>query len=179
MANKRSDRSVPMQILNLSMMRTGTMCKCISEQLAPAKSPMLSTWWMLITGSAIKQALEILDIPCWHGVTAFSRISDCPEWQAALEAKFFHKGTPFSRERWDHLLGEFGAVSDVPAIALAEDLISAYPEAKVILVERDHDRWHSSFNEAVVGPVWNPVLQLIARYNDGKKSPDYISCSFS
>ncbi|KAI9691512.1 MAG: hypothetical protein M1822_007583 [Bathelium mastoideum] len=111
----------------------------------------------------MQQALEILEIPCWHGVSAFSRISDCSKWRAALEAKFFNKGQPFSREQWDRLLGDFGAVSDVPAIAFAEDLIAAYPEAKVILVERDRDRWFNSFNEAVIGPCWNPVLQVIAR----------------
>ncbi|KAI9659365.1 MAG: hypothetical protein M1821_001623 [Bathelium mastoideum] len=110
----------------------------------------------------MQQALEILEIPCWHGVSAFSRISDCSKWRAALEAKFFNKGQPFSREQWDRLLGDFGAVSDVPAIAFAEDLIAAYPEAKVILVERDRDRWFNSFNEAVIGPCWNPVLQVIA-----------------
>jgi DNA polymerase III delta subunit len=118
---------------------------------------------MLTKTSAMQQALQALDIPCWHGVSAFSRLADCSEWCAALDAKFFNQGLPFTRERWDRLLSDFGAVSDVPAIAFAEDLVAAYPEAKVILVERNRDAWFNSFNEAVIGPCWIPVLQFIAR----------------
>lgn len=138
--NQKTDltpaRTVPMQVLNLGMMRTGT--------------------------TSMQEALQVLEIPCWHGTSAFSRLAHCSEWRAALDAKFFNQGLPFTRERWDRLLGDFGAVSDVPAIAFAEDLVAAYPEAKVILVERNRDAWFNSFNEAVIGPCWNPVLQLIA-----------------
>ena len=34
------------------------------------------------------------------------------------------------------------AVSDWPACAFAKELIEAYPEAKVILTNRDVDSWH-------------------------------------
>ena len=111
----------------------------------------------------MQRALDILGIPCYHGITIISRISDCPLWNEALDAKYFGLGAPFMRERWDQLLGEFGAVSDAPVIAFAEELIEAYPEAKVILVERDIEKWYKSFDEAVVKACFDPKIQYIKR----------------
>ena len=34
------------------------------------------------------------------------------------------------------------AVTDFPAALFAPELIATYPEAKVILTERDIDKWH-------------------------------------
>jgi hypothetical protein len=96
-----------MQVLSLGMMRTGTM--------------------------SMQRAFHILGIPCWHGAEQFLRRDTWPGWQRALEAKFAGRGEPYTRADWDGLLGDFGAVTDVPAIAFADDLIAAYPEAKVVL----------------------------------------------
>ncbi len=57
---------------------------------------------------------------------------------------------------------DFGAIADVPAIAFAEDLIEAYPEAKVVLVERDLVEWYRSFNNIVIEHAWRPVMRLFA-----------------
>ena len=71
-------------------------------------------------------------------------------WSEALDAKFKGKGKRFTREQWDQLLGDYDAVADVPAICFSEDLIAAYPEAKVVLVERDEDKWFQSFDSTVI-----------------------------
>ena len=85
-------------------------------------------------------ALDILGFTCYHSILFFSNIKDCAAWNAALDAKFLDKGTPFTKREWDALLGSFSAISaDPPAIAFAEELVELYPEAKVILVERDID----------------------------------------
>ncbi|KAG4440952.1 hypothetical protein IFR05_003581 [Cadophora sp. M221] len=39
---------------------------------------------------------------------------------------------------------EYSAISDLPAIMFAKELIEAYPEAKIILSTRDVDAWHRS-----------------------------------
>lgn len=95
-------------------------------------------------------ALDILGIPCYHSMLMYSNNLDCKMWDEALDAKFFGKGKPFARADWDQLLGSYSAVADVPSIAFAEDLIEAYPEAKVILVERDIESWYKSFDNAVI-----------------------------
>ena len=60
----------------------------------------------------------------------------------SLEAKYDGKGKPYGRVEFDKLLGHCQAVSDIPALCFAEELIAAYPEAKVILTVRDVDSWY-------------------------------------
>ena len=97
-------------------------------------------------------ALEKLGLHAWHSLLFGStNLGDIPMWNEALDAKFLGRGKRYDREEWDQLLYNFAAISsDTPAIAFAEDLIKAYPEAKVILVNRDIDKWYDSFNQNVV-----------------------------
>ena len=92
-------------------------------------------------------------------------LRDTEMWNDALNAKYFGKGQRFTREDWDQLLGPYAAVTDLPAIAFPEDLIEAYPEAKVILVERDIEKWYQSFYDAVILNVWSPMLHIIAKFD--------------
>ncbi|KAH6984667.1 hypothetical protein BKA56DRAFT_671149 [Ilyonectria sp. MPI-CAGE-AT-0026] len=47
-------------------------------------------------------------------------------------------------------------------------LVEAYPDSKVVLVERDVDAWYKSFNESVLdvphNPVWRFLATIGARY---------------
>lgn len=113
--------------------------------------------------SAMQLALNILGYPCYHGLTLIANLRDTEMWNEALDAKFFGARTPFTRTDWDQLLGHYSAVADLPAIAFAEDLIRCYPDAKIVLVERDLEKWYSSFNEGVIMNVWSPTLRLIAQ----------------
>ena len=119
---------------------------------------------MLTSISGIQQALDILGIQCYHGAVLLGRPSDVPLWTEALDAKFYNKGKLYGREEWDKLVGDFGALSDVPAICFAEDLVKLYPEAKVILIDRERDDWFESFNEGVISACWRPSTHIIARY---------------
>ncbi|KAL8842021.1 MAG: hypothetical protein Q9176_002959 [Flavoplaca citrina] len=92
-------RKVKMEVLCLSYMRTGT--------------------------ASMYAALNILDIPCFHSFSLLSRIPDCKTWSAALDAKFFSRGSPFTLTQWDQLLSDYAAITDVPATPFAEDLIAA------------------------------------------------------
>lgn len=44
----------------------------------------------------------------------------------------------------------FSVSPDPPAMAFSEDLIRAYPDAKVVLVERDVEVWYESMMVTVV-----------------------------
>ena len=134
--NVGSTRTVPMQVLSLGMPRTGTV--------------------------SMQAALELLGCkPTYHGYTVLYQLGDIPGWTAAFEAKYHKNGKPFAREEWDQLLGGYGAVTDSPCICFAEDLINAYPEAKLVLVERDIDTWYQSF-EALVTEYYLPIHQILA-----------------
>lgn len=110
----------------------------------------------------MQTALNILGIPCSHSFSLFSHIKDITMWISAFDAKFHGKGKKFNRPEWDQLLAEYGAVTDIPALAFWEDLILAYPEAKVVIMERDIEKWYTSFNEAVIRPMWTKDNKWIA-----------------
>ena len=89
-------------------------------------------------------------------------------WIEALRAKFHGKGKPWGREEFDKVLGDFDGIEDVPTICFAEELIAAYPEAKIVLNNRDVDQWLHSM-DSTAGRVlrwrgwetlakWDPAL---------------------
>jgi hypothetical protein len=82
-------------------------------------------------------------------------------WYAAANAKFNGKGNLFTRSEWDELLGHCAAVTDMPCAMFWRELHDAYLDAKVILVERDEDKWYRSFVNAVVDVTFSPA----ARFN--------------
>ena len=155
---RKCKREVPMEVLNLGFPRTGTACRTTQVfETCPTT--------LLTCAAAMRLALDILEIPCYHGFLLYSNIRDCDMWIEALDAKFQGKGKPFQRADWDQLLGSYSAVADVPAVAFAEDLIEAYPEAKVVLVERDVENWYKSFDDALINESFNPVLLWISKFD--------------
>ena len=130
-----SARTVPMQVLSLGMPRTGTV--------------------------SMQAALELLGCnPTYHGYTALYQLDHLPAWTAAFEAKYHHNGNLFTRQQWDQLLGSYGAVTDSPCICFAEDLINAYPNAKVVLVEREVEAWYQSF-QGLVTEYYLPIHRTL------------------
>ena len=88
-------------------------------------------------------ALTTLGINMYHGEKSiFDNPRDFELWWAALRAKYDGCGRPFGKTEYDQLLGSYQGISDLPAILFADDLIKAYPDAKVILTHRDVDKWY-------------------------------------
>lgn len=83
-------------------------------------------------------------------------------WMDALRAKYDGTGKKFTRKDWDKLLGNCQAVCDWPAIAFAKELIEAYPEAKVVLTNRDVDSWHASTLKTVYWRVTDAELRWLS-----------------
>ena len=69
---------------------------------------------------------------------------------------------PYTREKWEILLGTYSAVADVPAVAFVKDLLERYPDTKVVLVDRGIERY-KSLNEGVIEYVWSPAHRIISR----------------
>ncbi|KAI8191147.1 hypothetical protein K4K52_006437 [Colletotrichum sp. SAR 10_76] len=151
-------RTVPMQVLCLGFPRTGTSCKAQSQ---PHSCACINS--NLSRGTAMCAALEKLGIPCWHSTVFMStNFADIEMWQEAVDRKFFGAGAPVGRDEFDQLLHSYGAVSsDTPAVAFAEELIAAYPEAKVVLVEREVESWHKSYMQGVIANMFDPFISLV------------------
>jgi hypothetical protein len=90
---------------------------------------------------------------------------DALMWHEALRAKYDGVGAPYTRADWDQLLGHCQAVCDWPAIAFAKELIEAYPEAKVVLTDRDVDSWHASTMRTVYWRVTDPELRFLQYFS--------------
>jgi hypothetical protein len=52
------------------------------------------------------------------------------------------------------------AVCDIPPAAFAEELIAAYPDAKVVIVNRDVDSWYKSMEKTVLS-IARPTFSAI------------------
>lgn len=136
-------RTIPMKVLVLGLSRTGTM--------------------------SIFAGLEQLGFNVYHMVKAIqSPKTNLDLWREAIDAKFYGKGKKWGREEFDKLLGNYDGVADVPCATFAEELIEAYPEAKVVLNHRDVDQWLVSV-DGTAGAVfrwhgweflsgWDPAL---------------------
>jgi hypothetical protein len=129
-------RTRPMRVLCLGQSRTGTMTLFIAlKQLG------FTPYHMSLSLGGPKANLSL--------------------WREALDAKFHGKGKPWGREEFDKILGPYDAVADLPAICFVEELVAAYPEAKVIATQRDVDSWLRSMDSTggrvLRWPLWNTL----------------------
>ena len=98
----------------------------------------------------MQKALEILGYENpYHFSSMYGNVKDADMWMEALRAKYKGIGT-FGRADWDKLLGHVAAVTDAPCNVFAPELLDAYPDAKVILVEREIESWYKSWEQALV-----------------------------
>lgn len=108
-------------------------------------------------------AYEILGIPAYHGLRILNHAEESVHWDRAADAKFFGEGQPYTRQDWDQLYGNWGAVTDIPGHMFWDDLVRLYPEAKVVLVQRDVDKWYTSFAEVLLPRLYNPIADFIIK----------------
>ena len=123
-----------------------------------------------------KVALEMLGMgPCYHWVDVLADIErGVNQWQRALDGK-----GPW-REVFDE--AGFHSTVDWPGGYFYEELMQAYPEAKVLLSVREGEAWERSFRETIwnmcygesllrllssaraqVDPQWRDYLELVDR----------------
>lgn len=124
---RQRTRVVPMEVLALGFSRTGT--------------------------SSMHTALQILGItPVCHGEDIIFQTLDLEMIAQGIVAKYQPSAAtcpPFGRKEFDQLLGQYRAVTDMPMSHFGPELMEAYPDAKVVLVERDIESWFKSYSETV------------------------------
>lgn len=120
------------------------------------------------TGSAsIADGLSILGYKnVHHGITAIDSVDDWKVIDRAADATFSilpsYTGQPFTRDEWDELYGCCEAGTDMAAL-FAVQLINIYPDAKVLLVIRDFDKWYASYN-LIFQELWSFSADLAIKY---------------
>jgi hypothetical protein len=89
---------------------------------------------------SMKAALERLGFgPCYHGLEALRRRTDGEHWLGAYEAG--------GAVDWSVIFKGYRATLDWPTIHFWEQLAAAYPDAKILLTERDPESWWDSHVE--------------------------------
>lgn len=137
---RQCQRVVPMRVLALGLGRTGT--------------------------ASLREALKQLGVDdCYHMMSAsVENPPDCLMWSDAFAAKYDGRGA-FGREDWDQLFGHCQGVCDWPAVAFAPELIKAYPDALVILTNRDVDSWFASTMKTVHWRANDPELRMLSKFD--------------
>ncbi|KAK0642865.1 hypothetical protein B0T16DRAFT_414869 [Cercophora newfieldiana] len=112
---------------------------------------------------SMSQALTTLGYAnVYHGLNSMGNNSDWAILGNAADATFPSlptyrgPGNEFTRQEWDGIWGSCEAVTDVASIFGAA-LVKAYPDAKVILVERDYGKWSKSVNETIITSLWGTI----------------------
>jgi hypothetical protein len=87
-----------------------------------------------------KIALEMLGVgPCYHMVNVLGDLDQADLWKQALAGN----------GPWDELFDGFQSTVDWPGGYFYQELIDVYPDAKVLLSERDPERWVQSMQQTV------------------------------
>jgi hypothetical protein len=94
------------------------------------------------TGTAsLKAALERLGLgPCYHMADVVQQPQRARAWLDASAGR---------GPAWDEIFDGFQSTVDWPGAAFWQDLVAAYPDAKVILTVRDPQRWYTSANDTL------------------------------
>ncbi|KEY69587.1 hypothetical protein S7711_06216 [Stachybotrys chartarum IBT 7711] len=119
------------------------------------------------TGTAsMAEAYRILGLRPHHGLDLMNLPEHWAQLERAAETKWpsvpgaRQPRAAFTQADWDVIFGEYDAITDVGAV-FAEDLAGAYPEAKVVVVQRDADKWLESFERQIIVPVWGPLSYFL------------------
>ncbi|KAI1292919.1 hypothetical protein F5Y03DRAFT_402734 [Xylaria venustula] len=68
---------------------------------------------------------------------------------------------PFTRQDWDSLWGsKYDIVTDMGS-PFVHQLIKAYPNAKVVVVQRDFDFWWPSYSSQILDTLFTPLISFI------------------
>jgi hypothetical protein len=116
------------------------------------------------TGTMSTQvALEQLGYkPCYHFLEIFKRPSHIRTWQAAADGE---------NVDWQAFLGGYEACLDYPVPMFYQQIIAAFPEAKVLLNVRDPEKWYASTHETIYQgfalPDW--LLNVLPPFRGMKK----------
>jgi hypothetical protein len=112
---------------------------------------------MLVIGAGLprtatltqKLALEQLGFaPCYHMVDILSDLGRVPRWREAL----------FGDARWEELFSGYQATVDWPGAFFYQELMEAYPDARVLLSVRDGDAWEQSMGRTIWGVFYGDLL---------------------
>jgi len=140
----------------------------VDNVVAPPKRKMqVLCLGLFRTGTySMAQALTTLGYAdVHHGIDSIGKDDDWAVFGNAADATFASlptyrgAGKAFTCDEWDQVWRSCEAVTDVASI-YGPALLEVYPDAKVILVERDFAQWSKSI-ETIIDSLWGTLPNLI------------------
>ncbi len=114
---------------------------------------------------SMREALNILGFgPCHHMRALLDDEAHKMQWRSRAVS-----GTP----SWDELFNGFASCIDWPSAHYWPEIITAYPDAKVILTWRTPDSWWNSFSKTIL-----PVVQASTETEESAPGSQLISRVF-
>ncbi|KAK4468847.1 hypothetical protein MN116_008012 [Schistosoma mekongi] len=121
---------------------------------------------------SMKNALEIIYCqPCYHMYEIiFNKQDDIKRWQTILNMKLSRTSSSSSNDviienSLKEILNGYIAVTDMPACGFYRELMTIYPNAKIILTIRDRYDWLKSFRKVVLPRTYDTYKEDIDKAN--------------
>lgn len=100
---------------------------------------------------SLKTALEQLGFgPCHHMTELFAHPGQWPLWNRIGDGE---------EVEWEEIFGPYRATTDAPGVYFWRQLMARYPEARLILTERDPERWYQSMTSTIFSPRHREMIQ--------------------
>ncbi|KAL6860624.1 hypothetical protein ACO1O0_004652 [Amphichorda felina] len=113
---------------------------------------------------SLAEAYRILGYKTHHGIddilgNPWELIEQAAEatWPSVPDARPRER---FTRADWDALWGHRYDIATDMACPFADQLVAAYPHAKVVVVQRDFDSWWASYQAGVLDKLFSPAQQF-------------------
>ena len=102
------------------------------------------------TVTALADALAILGISPIYHMREVGKNNHADLWTALLYEKFGAYGSSLPPSDLTTILSNYKGVADYPAAIFVDELLTAFPEAAVILTVRSEDSWAKSMKQTIV-----------------------------
>ncbi|RDW64652.1 hypothetical protein BP6252_10303 [Coleophoma cylindrospora] len=116
-------------------------------------------------------ALKILGYNTYHFKELGTKVNITERhmfcWREALTAKLYGSGEPYGKPEFTKLLGGYNAITDAPCVNFSDELVETYPSAKVILTNRDPEKWLHSIFQTYHRVLQSKVFRIAAVLDPG------------
>ncbi|KAM0386981.1 hypothetical protein ACHAQC_011170 [Fusarium culmorum] len=150
-----NDQYDGMKIIHAGLFRTATKSMTEAYRILGYKAHhALDDVWA-VPWSGIEQAAE----------ATFPHLAQLPDYTYKSPDGSAAPRPPFTRDDWQSLWGEYDVATDI-ASAFVPELIKAYPDAKVVVVQRQYESWWPSFKSECLDTLYRvtALQQFVVRY---------------
>lgn len=136
---------------------------CASASAGPGPPSVIHAGLWRTGTASMCEAYALLGLRPWHGLYLDRKETEIfRRFEKAIDATLAHapgatpsspSPPPFTRADWDTIFGDYDVPTDW-AGWFVEELADAYPDAKVVIVQRDFDAWYQSLDETLLRHVF-------------------------